>query len=278
MSNSIRIIEDQKGAGTSVTRVRQLFQDVEIRNKVIALIEGSDDKLCFNHLMSPNQVYLHPLNIRFHKKVINDLITEYPEKLISIRDADFSRVNKDIPSCSNMFITDAHDLETMMLKGGNLVALAADYPGLADNIDENALCENLKNYSYLKWYNYNGHKNIAFDKISTINLYENGKLGNRVALFSEVCAYVPVHCAKFEEYDAFCKNHPIDTNDVFSITNGHDLMDCIYSEMHKCKKSNLHKRKMQKSFCKNYNIQMFKKTLLYTQLYQWGERNGRHLF
>ena len=43
MSNSIRVVEQQKGKGAAVTSVRQLFQKPTIKRKVVALIEGPDD-------------------------------------------------------------------------------------------------------------------------------------------------------------------------------------------------------------------------------------------
>ncbi len=278
MSNSIKIVEEEKGAGAAVTRVRQLFQDAEIRGKVITLIEGPDDKRCFNHLLATSKVYLHPTNIRFHKKIIDDLFAKYQTKLISIRDADFHRANNNVPSQANMFHTDAHDLETMMLSSGNLVDLAADYPGLIDAIDKQALCGVLLDYSYMQWYNNNGHKKLAFRKMNAVDLYEKGKLANPASLFDEVCACSPVHSATFAEYELFKQSHPVNDDLLLCVTNGHDLMDCIYSEMHKAKQGNLPKSEVLKSFYKNYTILMFQHTLLYAQLSDWARQNGHTLF
>lgn len=278
MSNSVKIVEDEKGAGAAVTRVRQLFQDVEIRKKVITLIEGPDDERCFKHLLATSKVYFHRINIRFHEKIVGDLILKYPTKLISIRDADFCRVNDNVPSRANMFHTDAHDLETMMLSSGDLVELTADYPGLVNAIDKQALCKVLLDYSYMQWYNYNGHKNLAFKELNTVSLYEHGILANPSVLFDEVCARSSVHSATFDEYKLFKQSHCVDDNLLLCITNGHDLMDCIYSEMHKAKKGNLPKAKVQKSFYENYTISMFQHTLLYAQLSDWARQNGHSLF
>lgn len=278
MSNSVKIVEDEKGAGSAVTRVRQLFQDVEIRKKVITLIEGPDDEHCFKHLLAASKVYLHSTNIRFHEKIVDDLFAKYPTKLISIKDADFCRANNNMPSLANMFHTDAHDLETMMLSSGKLIDLAVDYPGLVDAIDVQALCCVLLDYSYMRWYNYNYHRNLAFQKLNTVNLYENGKLVNPNGLFAKVCACSSVHSATFAEYEHFKQSHPVDDSLLLCITNGHDLMDCIYSEMHKAKQGNLPKSKVQKSFYKNYTMSMFQQTLLYDQLSDWARRNGQSLF
>lgn len=277
MSNSVKIIEDEKGAGAAVTRVRQLFQDIEIKEKVITLIEGPDDEFCYKHLLATSKVYFHRINIRFHEKIVGDLIAKYPTKLISIRDADFCRANNNVPTRANMFHTDEHDLETMMLSSGDLVDLTADYPGLVEAIDKRALCGILLDYSYMQWYNYNGHKNLAFKELNTVNLYENGKLANPNGLFAEVCACSSMHTATFAEYELFKQSHPVNDNLLLCITNGHDLMDCIYSEMHKVKRGNLPKAKVLKSFYKNYTISMFQQTLLYAQLSDWARLNGQSL-
>lgn len=278
MSNSIKIVEDEKGAGAAVTRVRQLFQDVEIKQKVITLVEGSDDELCFKHLFATSRVHLHSINIRFHEKIVADLSDKYPTKLISIRDADFCRVNNNVPSLANMFHTDAHDLETMMLSSGSLIDLAADYPGLVDAIDMHGLCVVLLHYSYMQWYSYNGHKNLAFKELNTVNLYEHNKFLNPKGLFTEVCACSTMHSATFAEYEHFMQSHPIDDRLLLCITNGHDLMDCIYSEMHKAKQGNLQKSKVLKSFYKNYTMSMFQQTSLYARLSDWALKNGQLLF
>ena len=80
MSNSVKIIEDEKGAGAAVTRVRQLFQNIEIKEKVITLIEGPDDESCYKHLLATSKVYFHRINIRFHEKIVGDLIAKYTTK------------------------------------------------------------------------------------------------------------------------------------------------------------------------------------------------------
>lgn len=175
-----------------------------------------------------------------------------------------------------MFHTDAHDLETMMLKGGNLSALAVEYSGLTAGIDENALCDALLKYSYLKWYNYNERTKLGFGKLNTVDLFEKGRLNDSVALFTELCNCSSKHQAVYNDYLTFCQNHPI--VDIWFVTNGHDLMDCIYSEMHKRKRGNLPKDEVIKSFYKNYSIEMFQQTELYAQLSAWGEQNGRALF
>lgn len=276
MSNSIRVVEQQKGKGAAVTSVRQLFQKPTIKRKVVALIEGPDDKECYGHLLSSSSVFLLPINIRFHEYVVNSLDAVYPTKLISIKDADFCHANNVGTGHQNMFHTDAHDLETMMLKGGNLSALAVEYSGLTAGIDENALCDALLKYSYLKWYNYNERTKLAFWKLNTVDLFEKGRLNDSVALFTELCNCSSKHQAVYNDYLTFCQNHPI--VDIWFVTNGHDLMDCIYSEMHKRKRGNLPKDEVIKSFYKNYNIEMFQKTELYAQLSAWGEQNGRALF
>lgn len=278
MSNTVQVVEQQRGEGASVTRVRLLFQAPDIKNKVIALIEGPDDERCFKHLLAASQVYLLPTNIRFHEKIVGDLIAKYPTKLISIRDADFCRANNNVPSRINMFHTDAHDLETMMLSSGNLVDLAADYPGLVNAIEMQVLCGALLDYSYMQWYNYNGHKNLAFKELNTVNLYENGKLANPRGLFDEVCDCSSEHSATFAEFELFKQSHPVNDSLLLYITNGHDLMDCIYSEMHKAKQGNLPKAKVQKSFYENYTMSMFQQTLLYAQLSEWARQNGQSLF
>ena len=276
MSNSIRVVQEQNGKGASVASVRQLFQKATIKRKVIALIEGPDDKDCYGHLFSSSRVYLLPLNIRFHEYVVRSLESVYPTNLISIKDADFCHANNVKTEHQNMFHTDAHDLETMMLMGDNLVALAVDFPGLADDIDEKKICNTLLKYSYMKWYNYNEHTKLAFKKLSTVDLYENGRLNNDVTLFTEVCNCSSKHLAIYEDYEAFCLKHPV--IDVWFVTNGHDLMDCIYSEMHKKKKGNLSKVEVFKSFYKNYTFKMFQHTVLYEQLKEWGFRNKQILF
>ena len=276
MSNSIRVVEEEKGRESSVTRIRQLFQDSSIKNKVIIIVEGPTDVEIYKPLFLQTEVYIHTLSIRFHDYVLQSLYGDYSTKLISVKDADFCWVNGLTPTAPNMFITDAHDLETMMINSGALANLSAVYPGLLDNLDALALCGVLVDYSYMKWYNYNNHTKLAFDKLSTINLYETGLLSNCQLLFSEVCNHSPSHIALFDDFNSFRISHMCP--DIMCITNGHDLMDCIYFEMQKKKCGNLSKRKVLKTFYSGYSIQLFKTTNLFSSIADWAINNNRNLF
>ena len=276
MNNSIQTEVIRQGYGAALSEVYLLFQSRDLRNKVLVLVEGPDDKLVYSNVLKEDAVYLLPKNISFHQIVLSEVEKKFPTRIISLRDADFNNANLNPPPCASMFFTDAHDLETMICQNhciGEIVG--EEYNSYCDGIDIYQLSEILKDYSYMKWYNYNNHRNLAFKNLNTISLYEEGLLGQRDKLFVKVKGVSPNNTAKQEELDSFQNSHSI--VEILSITNGHDLMDCVYCEIQKRKGGNLLKKKKKKTILSNYSVQLFCGTYLYSKLAQWCNNNNQNI-
>lgn len=274
--NSIQYEINHSGSGAALSEVYLLFQSQDLKHKVLVLVEGPDDKFVYGNVLSSDNVYLLPKNIRFHENLVTEVNKKYPKQIISIMDSDFHNANQDQPLCSALFYTDAHDLETMILQHCNINDLVGEeYQRLCDGVDISHLSEILKDYSYIKWYNYNEHRNLSFKKINTVSLYKSGLLEKRNELFLAIIEASPNNTANIKELDAFQETHSMVS--LFSIINGHDLMDCIYYEMHKKHKGNLQKKKLTRTILRGYSAQMFQNTILYANLLSWCKKNSNIL-
>lgn len=275
MNNSIQSVEEKKGKETAVTEVRMLFQNPRIRKKTMVLIEGRDDYDCYACFFSDQNVYLYPKNIRFHF-YITDTLTKQGHCVISIKDADFLHCNGDNQVCPNMFYTDAHDLETMLLQCGALKNMDNGMMKLVENIDVDSICRTLQNYSTIKWFNYNTHKNMDFRKVSVGELYKNGEMADICSLFERVRQMSGKSLVTYEEFADFLKNRKIES--ILALTNGHDLFECIYVEAKRMTRGNLDKKKFFKSIRKAFDVSMFMTTQLFIALKKWDDGHNENMF
>ncbi|NCR38983.1 MAG: DUF4435 domain-containing protein [Microcystis aeruginosa W13-11] len=85
---------------------------------VFLIVEGHSDKLIYERLVNKQEVRITIASGKNNAiKALSILEKEDNfRRVVAVIDADFSRIEQQIPNSNNLFLTDEHDLEMMLIK------------------------------------------------------------------------------------------------------------------------------------------------------------------
>ncbi|MCZ8106512.1 MAG: DUF4435 domain-containing protein [Microcystis aeruginosa Ma_OC_H_19870700_S124] len=84
---------------------------------VFLIVEGHSDKLIYERLVNKQEVRATIASGKNNAiKALSILEKENFRRVVAVIDADFSRIEQQIPDSNNLFLTDEHDLEMMLIK------------------------------------------------------------------------------------------------------------------------------------------------------------------
>ncbi len=94
--------------------IRLLCQDHE---GVFLIVEGHSDRLIYERLVNKQEVRVTIASGKNNAiKALSILEKENFRRVVAVIDADFSRIEQQIPDSNHLFLTDEHDLEMMLIK------------------------------------------------------------------------------------------------------------------------------------------------------------------
>jgi 5S rRNA maturation endonuclease (ribonuclease M5) len=108
-------MKDQITPDSIANRIRLLRGDHE---GVFLIVEGHSDKLIYERLVNKQEVRVTIASGKNNAiKALSILEKEDNfRRVVAVIDADFSRIEQQIPHSNNLFLTDEHDLEMMLIK------------------------------------------------------------------------------------------------------------------------------------------------------------------
>ncbi len=84
---------------------------------VFLIVEGHSDKLIYERLVNKQEVRVTIASGKNNAiKALSILEKENFRRVVAVIDADFSRIEQQILDSNNLFLTDEHDLEMMLIK------------------------------------------------------------------------------------------------------------------------------------------------------------------
>lgn len=265
---------------------------LEIRGRlendnIVIAVEGDDDVRIDRKLFKKGVVIV-PMQGKI--KLLNidkALFDTYPRNFIAIKDADFDHLNGRTTPHSNIFLTDKHDMEMTMVDDEIVESIISENIPLSDDFNSlcdgreiiRELCENLKYYSYIKWFNDSEDCRINFDvvKMKTLNVAQksvNLKDSLDIIYGYEANDRTEVRKVTEDEVSAFIDYHPCD--DLFQLVCGHDFC-CTMMEWLRIHgaKGNLNRSGLEGFIRIQYNSKKFRKSGLYGDIHLWETRYGR---
>ncbi len=259
----------------------------------IVLVEGLTDKILFNKFVEDKCCYIKDATGK--QKVIKaiPIIKERNPtlKVFGIVDSDFYRLDGQNLN-SDIFITDTHDIETMMIK-----TKALDYA-----INEYANGENLKTFfekndrnfrdillensiwiGYLLWISQKGFP-LTFNELDFIKFIDNKSLQFDLDNFIVEILSKNGNC----QFDAQTLKDKLDevfdpTHDKWQVCRGHDMIKILILGLQhifgvcECKKLNeqeLHDL-IELKLIEAYESSDFIKTELYNSIKKWEIKNDQ---
>ena len=108
-------MKDQITPDRIANSIRLLRSDHE---GVFLIVEGHSDKLIYERLVNKQEVRVTIASGKNNAiKALSILEKEDNfRRVVAVIDADFSRIEQQIPHSNNLFLTDEHDLEMMLIK------------------------------------------------------------------------------------------------------------------------------------------------------------------
>lgn len=268
------------------------------------IVEGKKDYKLYNKFICNENIKIRQaFGKEKVKEVIKILDERNFEKKFAILDLDFDRINGTKENNDNIFKTDCHDSEVMILSTRALENTINNYCNtnkirqfersknksirkiifdLGSKIGKLKLANNNENLGLsfkpkelngnkLKYCNFISNTDLSFlglDKlIETVFNYSNNRSNNR----SE----------KQIIYKEYLKVDKIEY-DINDLVNGHDLTNILFIFIKKIMKSSSKSIKdsdsIEESIILAYETSYFKETNLYKSIKQWGEDNKIKIF
>ncbi len=271
----------KKGDVTISDKINELKLDISHPNskgKVFILLEGDSDVRLFRKLYPNRQVKLEIIPggwIQLEKGLRE--LAELSKRLIGIRDADFAHLDNQPPGLPNLFFTDLHDSEMLMVASDQtfsaIIHEFCDLPKIEHHLVREQLLNALRVVGYLRWYNDQKKMELSFEGIYPGEFFEpETNLMDNQAYLGKVLAK-----SKRTEIDAGQllanvvrlddKAHP-----NFQLCNGHDFMSILARFLNTKIKLGTTGDRVCAHFRTAYQLDEFSKTQLYTQVRDWASR------
>lgn len=237
-----------------VSEVVQILNHEDTGDKVVVLVEGDDDESFYEDFLDAGKAYLYGMNGCEHfLHILDSLNPNYPGKIAVIKDADFDHLNRTAYGYSNLFLTDQHDYEMMLVNPDRVRRIAKEY-GLDDNDAGSiydSIVNNISNYSFIKWHNSRRgvmDKGINFRTSKAIHHYGNSIEESLNMLRPLQNPDVVLDQAAIETL----KQANLDV-DRRQLINGHDFCDLIPKAIKDIKMRNIKNKDIPIKLAKNYS-------------------------
>lgn len=288
MANSVLAALDSRDEGNEIRLV--ISGNCSI-NKFTVLVEGIDDIKVYEKFFSKEKVNVYQTNgcaklVELVEK-LDSLNLE--DKFIGIKDADYDVLNHVTYPYPNLFLTDKHDLETMMISEEALESIMKEYLRYEDmkndrnDVDVHAFLQDaigkLRSLSYCRWYNdvYGSNWSFGTLKLSTM-IHKDPALSYDCCLsfikrLNPDASTIPTLSMLTDFEDAHSEHI-----DVFHLLRGHDLCDMINlllkDHPYSYKKTKVSLDKIEAAFRLAYSGEIFRQTYLYSAITSWFDSHG----
>ena len=272
--------------GSKVAEMRMILSTDANKGKRMVLVEGADDRKFYTRFVSDRHIVINVLEGCFYMPDILTLSshsTALKDRVIGIKDADFDHITGKQHRLDNMFTTDTHDWETMVMTNEceNNVAIEAldrTEKGLFEQV-----MKDLTDYSYIKLYNTvevcgKGLDGILFKGFSLSNIYDGSSPCRIDVTLNAVKGHGNnarlTHFPKEEDIAQI--KHTFQGLDYRQLTCGHDIIHgvvCRLSHLRGCS-STIGYSDIEMLFRSSCTKDFFRMTNLYRQVESWSQAHN----
>lgn len=267
-----------------VARIGMILSHPIYNNKVLIVVEGSDDKKLYGRMFDENTVEVYPLgSCNNFDVLLKTLNPKYYPRLAVIKDADFEHILGYEYTYQNLFRTDTHDAETMMMTDVFYDSLKMEFLD-SDNSMLNEMMNvhtELLPLSWLKLSCKDLKRSINFGTFTLYNFYK-GDAPADIMEITKVLNKIPDNIAKGvpteSEIDGIKKKYG--TIDNKQLNNGHDLCSGFAYKFKVMKggKGELSIDSLAKVLRTAFTMTQFHETQLYANMYTWAKKEGLQIF
>ena len=282
MKSLINCISTEKLVSTIII----ILSKPENREKVVVWVEGKDWRVYHKFFDTDKIIEYGKCGGEQILDGHNRLKTIVPSQMsIVIKDADFKRLEgHDMQSDPDIFYTDGHDVEMMMVKQENVqngICDGFEYEGDRGRFFDEVF-HDLYSLSYFKWYDCHNNRCYAYAPLKNVRKINQTDLLNiywierKVHACSEHAWNTSNHGTPFvsikpEDVRMFMSEHQ--SVDKYEITNGHDYFNRLCFQIEEKTKYVRNEETLNDTVIAHFNNDQFKKTKLHTSLRVWCDNN-----
>ena len=270
-------------SNTVTTRIKMILAHPIYKSRVIVVVEGKDDKKVYGRLFDKEKVEIYPLGGCCHyKSLLSSLNSEYYPRLAVIKDADFDHIVGYEYEFPNLFRTDTHDAETMMMTDTFYELFKIEF---LDG-DDDVLTEMMKVHdemmplSWLKLACKVLNKKVNFGTFSLFNFYKGETfvdIDSCRNVLNKIPENVSIGVPTDSEIDGIKNKYSAVDKNI--LNNGHDICNGFaYKYKALGKKNEINTDVLEKVLRTAFTIKQFKETKLYSDMAEWAESEGLKLF
>lgn len=280
------------------TKFESLIQELHLmrnhetnKDKIFVIIEGIDDMKFYKRYFNDDKVVLYQTNnCIFVKKIVENLNASqlFTNRLFGIKDADFDKIlNRTYPEIPNLFLTDYHDFEMMILSSEYDKYICSECGINKQEALTLKVAYDLKNLSFLRLYdevqktdfNANG---INFKKISYATIYNGySPVDMKICLdhVKSTCNNIALpHFPTSDQLNNFTSS--FQNEDIKQLTRGHDLIHALICKLNYLSATNINLGYSDLCLALrcSYTKEMFEETNLYKSINEWTHNRNINIW
>jgi hypothetical protein len=271
-----------------------MLRRTQLKTQVFVLVEGDTDKRLFKTFFNADNCHIEIAFGRENLLEISDKL-QTDTLFIAIADADFWHLERTPLPFRNLFITDTHDMETMMIASPALDKIIAEYAA-EDKLKRfiasgknvlKAILEAGKYLGYLRWLNEKQGLSLKFKDYE--RKLDYAKFIDKDDLQADIEKMVTVVKNKSQRHD-LDSNQLIndlkalfnDSHDLLNVCCGHDLTNILALSFQKAigtqSSTDMTQEKVESALRLAYHFSYFKLTELFRLLEKWAKANHKEIF
>jgi len=264
-----------------VNSIRLQIRHASGINKSWIIVEGITDHKLFSKLIDGDSVEIEISHggLSSVKIAVSELLKE-TDSVLGILDADFIRLDDKTVTDDNIFLSDFHDAEMMIIACDNAFnAIMREYitNGKAFNSLRQKLLQSISFIGGLRWINDADNLKLNFKNMGFGGFYN----GERCCLEEDTFLREVMNRSPNKKRTVSTKevkNKIKNVSDFFNLCNGHDFQKVFALHMNSINKKGVKHEEIGKAFRIAYRFEDFQKTYLYTQLKEWSDAKSNVLF
>ncbi len=260
----------------AIARARLILNNSVTADKVLMVVEGKSDEDFYKRMYSPSKVEVNLVGGAKQVRLVCDKLgKQYGTRFIGIKDADFDVLNRTVYPYPNLFLTDGHDVEVMVLGCPVVVESVWEQYCQSETLPERlveSIFEELLPLSRWKWYNVVEKSKIVFLEVG--DFFSSGVFDYdryEKELFSEAKNQDKMSCKAFFLDWVTSHSEP----DRMHVTNGHDAIDGLFQKIRfKQKNKNINKKEFISKVFASYPEDVYRKTSLARNVDAWASEHN----
>ena len=249
---------------------------------IFIIVEGHSDKLVYSNFVNTETCQF---TITDGKKqalnTIEILDNSQFTGVLAIVDADFDRLENNLPESPNILLTDDHDLEVMILKTPALEKVIKER-GSEEKTKDNNIREILlkigQEIGYLRWVSQKYNLSLRFENLDLGRFIKKDTLSIDC---SELIKAIKNHSQKplLVDNDILEKMRELRNNehDPWQVCCGHDIMEILSLALCRawgtCKPTDVKAENLERDLRLAYERSYFYQTQLYCLIQNWQNTN-----